>query len=192
MVLSFREVFDLVFMTAALGLIFSTFLKKFQSHKRDYDPLEKKTGIDWKLFRFAVYITAPAIILHELGHKFVAMGFGLEATFHAAYNWLGIGLLLALLNTGILFFVPAYVSIGNGAGVAPSVFSIIAFSGPLMNLILWLGTAYILRKGNFAKKHTTLLVVTKKINMFLFIFNMLPIPGFDGFKVYRGIIQTIF
>lgn len=189
MVLSLREVLDLVFMTLALGLIFSTFLKRFMPHHSD--PMSIKYGIDWNLFKFAVYITAPAIILHEFGHKFVAVAFGLEATFHAAYLWLGFGLLLALMQTGILFFVPAYVSIPNAANINPGIFAIVAFAGPLMNLILWLGSWWVLKKGKFNRKYLPILMITKKINMFLFIFNMLPIPGFDGLKVYSGIFQTI-
>ena len=188
-IITLREVMDVIFMIVALGVIFSIFLKKFRPPQH-YDPLEQKIGIDWKLFKFAMYITAPAIILHELGHKFVALGFGLDATFHAAYIWLGFGLLLALMQTGILFFVPAYVSISQQA--SPLVFSAIAFAGPFVNLILWLATRYALKAGKVKKKYLPLVQITSKINMFLFIFNMIPIPGFDGFKVYQGIFQTIF
>jgi Zn-dependent protease len=34
------------------------------------------------------------------------------------------------------------------------------------------------------------LVITSKINMFLFIFNMIPIPGFDGFQIISNIIRV--
>jgi len=119
------------------------------------------------------------------------MGFGLQAVFNAAYGWLGFGLLLKLLNVGFIFFVPAYVSI-NGIG-SPLVFSTIAFAGPFMNLILWLGAAYALKQKKLVKeKYLPFVYLTKQINMFLFIFNMLPIPGFDGFKVYQGLFQLIF
>lgn len=191
--ISLMEIIDIIIMTAALGAIFSIFLQRFIRPKH-FGPIERKFGIDWKSFKFAMIVTAPAIILHELGHKFFAVGFGLEATFHAAYLWLGFGLILALMQTGIIFFVPAYVSILNPANTPtpPLTFSIIAFAGPLMNLILWLGTGLYLKYGKINKKYLPLVILTKKINMFLFIFNMLPIPGFDGFKVYQGLIQTIF
>ena len=71
-------------------------------------------------------------------------------------------------------------------------YSIVAFAGPAMNGFLWLITALILKKNLVSRKYVPLVHITKKINMLLFIFNMLPIPGFDGFKVYQGILQTIF
>ena len=195
MIISFREVIDLIIMSVYLGVIFAAILKRF-APPREYNPLEKKIGIDWKLLRFSIYLTAPAIILHELAHKFVAMGFGFEAVFHAFYATrftfiLGmLALVAALANFGFVFLVPGFVTISPG--VTPSVHSLIAFAGPLMNLLLWIGSWAFLKYGKVSNKYLPLLLLTKRINMFLFIFNMLPIPGFDGYHVFNGIIQTIF
>ena len=186
MIITIREIIDLILMTIIVGIIFSSFFRKF----RPYEALNKY-GIDWKTIKMAIWITAPAIILHEMAHKFVAMGFGLEAVFHAAYTWLGIGLVLALMRTGFIFFVPGYVSI-SGAGLTPLTHSIVAVAGPAMNLLLWVGAWLVLKKGLVNDKYAPILILTKKINMLLFIFNMLPIPMFDGFTFYSGIIQTIF
>ena len=145
-------------------------------------------------FKFAVLAAAPAIILHEFGHKFAAMAFGLQAVFKVAYMWLGIGLILRLSGTGLIFFVPAYVSITNPSGIPPSplMLSLIAFAGPAVNLALWIAFSIILKKRLITEKYLPLIYIAKQINMFLFIFNMLPIPGFDGYKVFSGLIQTIF
>ena len=179
------EIIDIIIMSIVLGVIFSDIARIFRS---PYSYSEK--GFDWDGFKFAVMATAPAIILHEFGHKFVAMAFGLNAVFNAAYGWLGFGMLLKILNTGLIFFVPAYVSITGNA--SPLVYSGVAFVGPGVNLILWLGSGYILKKNLVNKKYHSLLYLTKQINMLLFIFNMLPIPMFDGFKVYSGVLKTIF
>jgi Zn-dependent protease len=32
----------------------------------------------------------------------------------------------------------------------------------------------------------------KQINMFLFILNMIPIPGFDGFNVFYQLFKALF
>lgn len=195
MIFTVQEVVDLVIMTIYLGVIFSAILKNYAPRKH-YDPLERKIGIDWKLLRFSIYLTAPAVILHEVSHKFVALAFGLDAVFHAFYAnsftfFLGIvALIAALTNFGFVFLVPGFVTISSQA--SPLVFSLIAFAGPLMNLLLWLGTRAYLKSGKVKKKYIPLVVLTKKINMFLFIFNMIPIPGFDGFKVYQGIFQSLF
>ncbi len=179
-------------MSLIVGFIFAKVLERFKSKqiKENYDPLKQYYGgFDFNLFKKAVIITAPAIILHELGHKFVAMSFGATATFHAAYGWLMFGALLAALNTGIIFFVPAYVSIPTIA-LTSLQFSAVAFAGPAVNAIIWGISAYVLKNNMVNKKYLGIVYLTKQINMFLFVFNMLPIPGFDGFKVYGGLFQA--
>ena len=109
-ILSPREIFDIIVITVAVGFIFSDFFKIFMKsyhkghhHKDGHISASEidhilKTRFDWKAFYLAVIITVPAIVLHEFGHKFVANAFGMSATFHAAYIWLGLGVLLRLLN----------------------------------------------------------------------------------------------
>ena len=184
--LSLREVFDIIVMTAILGVIFADIVRRFRQPYSIYG----KPRFDWEGMKFAMLAIAPAVILHELGHKIVAMSFGYSATFQAAYFWLGFGMLLKLVNAGFIFFVPAYVSISGS--MTPTVYSIIAFAGPAVNLLLWMGAKYALDKGKVKKEYLPLVFLTKQINMWLFIFNMLPIPGFDGFKVYSGLLQAIF
>ena len=187
MIISLREIIDIALMSVIVGYIFMAIFKFSQDRFQ--------TGFDWRSFKFAALVTAPAIILHELGHKFVALGFGLEATFHAAYTWLGIGVILRLLHTGFIFFVPAYVQIGcavKDCVVPPLQLSAIAFAGPFVNLVIFFICWGLLKKKNLSKNMRLILYITKQINLFLFIFNMLPIPAFDGFKVYSGLWKTFF
>jgi Zn-dependent protease len=187
---SFSELIDMVIMTAAVGFIFSDMFQKY-SRKSDYEPLDHyQRGFDWEAFRFAAYVTAPAIILHEFGHKFVGLAVGLSATFHAAYKWLLFGVVLKLFNSPFLFFVPAYVSLSGNA--TPLMYALTAFAGPAINGLLWGGALLCHKQKWLHKKYNTGLLLTAKINMFLFIFNMLPIPGFDGSKVYMGLWQVFF
>ncbi len=179
-----QEVFDVVVMTLAVGYIFMTL---FQSQRITY-------GFDWKALWFACMVTAPALILHELAHKFVAIFAGFEATFHAAYTWLAIGVALKMFGAPFIFFVPAYVSIGCQSlpcSIPPTISAIIAFAGPGMNLLLWL-TSWVVIKYKYVKNKRwyAFWFITQKINMLLFILNMLPIPGFDGWKVYSGLWQA--
>lgn len=188
MILSIREILDILIMTIAVGYIFMGIFRLQQQ--------KFQTGFDWRAFKFACIVTAPAIILHEFGHKFVALGFGLQATFHAAYTWLGIGIILRALQTGFIFFVPAYVDIGcaaaDCAAIAPIKLSAIAAAGPFINLAIFFICWGALQKKDLKKRTRTVLYVTKQINLFLFVFNMLPIPMFDGFKVYSGLWKTFF
>jgi len=131
-ILTVREIIDLIIMTAVVGYIFLDIFKLPREH---HDPLNPPS--QWNDFLFACLITAPAIIFHEMAHKFVGILFGLKAVFHAAYTWLGIGVALKLFNTGIIFFVPGYVSL-TPAGSLPT--AITAAAGPLLNLILFIAT----------------------------------------------------
>ncbi len=179
------ELVDIIIMSLALGFIFQGWIKKPQ--KRHYDPLLMHTSrFNREDFLYAISIVAPAIILHELGHKFVAIGFGAHATFHAAYTWLGLGILLKLMNFNFLFFVPAFVSISGNINNLQS--ALIAFAGPFVNLVLWLLSEYFLKRARSVNVAYAL-KLSAEINKFLFIFNMLPIPMFDGFKFFSGLFS---
>ncbi|MBI2647574.1 hypothetical protein HYW99_03785 [Candidatus Woesearchaeota archaeon] len=190
--ISAGEIIDLVIMTFFVGYIFSDIIPV---RRESYDPLlHYKRGFDIEGMKFAVMATAPAIILHELAHKFVALGFGLDAIFFAFYRSsftliLGIITIVSkLTGFGFMFFVPGFVRIG-GTGTHLQ-YSMTALAGPLVNLFLWLGAWYLLKYKRYKRKHYLLLVLTQRINMFLFIFNMLPIPGFDGYKFFVELIRT--
>ena len=137
--------------------------------------------------KFSLMVTAPAIILHEFGHKFIALSFGLQATFHAAYSGLMMGLFFKWF-LGFIMFIPAYVSIP--AATAPLVSALISIAGPLVNLVLWLGARHCLKRG-LLKGHEHALVLVREINRLMFIFNILPFPGFDGFHAIVGLLRAI-
>ena len=179
-----RELIDLVIMTAAVGYIFLDIFK-MPRHDTHYDPLQPDTG-KWNDFLFACMVTAPAIILHEMSHKFVGLFYGLTATFHAAYTWLGLGIALKLLNTGVIFFVPGYVSLSPSG---PLETAATAFAGPFLNLVLFLGATVILKSDiKLSHRWQIGLGLTKKINLFLFFLNMVPLGFFDGAKVLSGLL----
>lgn len=183
---SLQEFIDLLIMIAALGFIFKDIFKKPVG---PYDPLTYyKKKFNFENFKFAVMVTAPAIILHELAHKLVAIYYGLSATFHAHYFFLGLGIILKLLNFGFIFFIPGYVAHSGLATHFQT--AMIAIAGPLTNLALFGIATFFLKQKNIKKKYIPILILTKKINLFLFIFNMLPIPPFDGSHFFSNIIAA--
>ena len=187
MLITLNEIIDVAIMTVVVGYIF---MGLFRFHQEQII-----SGFDWQGFKFACLVTAPALIFHELAHKFAAMTYGLQATFHAAYVWLGIGAILKMLGTGFIFFVPAYVSIGcagTPCTLEPLSQSIISFAGPFANLVIFLFCWALLKKKDLSRPTRIIIYITKQINLFLFVFNMLPIPGFDGLKVYQGLWSMIF
>jgi len=182
------EIFDIILMTFVVGFVFMGIFKpqKKVVHDALEKYLKKGKGFDWHSFWFAAMVTAPAIILHELGHKITALSFGLSAEFNAAYIWLGIAIILRLIGSSFIFFVPAYVSISGNA--TQSQLAITAFAGPAVNLIIFL-IAFIVIKNSqkMSMKSVQFWQLTKSISLFLFIFNMIPIPGFDGFTVFKSL-----
>ncbi|MDP7141406.1 MAG: M50 family metallopeptidase [Candidatus Woesearchaeota archaeon] len=192
MLFTLKELFDIIMMSLIVGYIFKDL---FKTPTENYDPLKQyqSNSIITENLKFAIMVTAPAIILHELAHKFAALYYGLEATFHAAYMWLGLGLILKFMNFGFIFFVPGYVSISCrtiACQITPLQSALIAGAGPFMNLLLWQISSFIIKHKKVNQKYLPLLLITSKINMFLFIFNMLPFFMFDGYKVFNGLIRT--
>jgi Zn-dependent protease len=182
MVISLMEIVDILAMTIAVGWIFRDIFSQYLPGASRKD-----------LYIVAALATAPGIIVHELGHKFVALAFGYTAVFNAAYPMLVLGIIMKYVF-GFVFFVPAYVSIGcvGFCTIPPLSSSLIAFAGPAVNGLMWIGCKIAVDKGNFSKKTMLVLAGSRTINGFLFIFNMLPVPLFDGFKVYQGILSAIF
>ena len=190
MVFSIKELLDMVIMTAAVGYIFMTLLRVRMRRGHPY----MEPGFDWNAFKMAMWMVGPALLLHELAHKFVALGFGFQATFNAAYFFLILGIIMMKLF-GFVFFVPAYVAIGcNGfqCTIPPIQHALIAVAGPGINLVLFLGSWIALKfySAKFSRRTQVILHMTKIINLFLFIFNMIPIPGFDGSKVLAGLLAA--
>ncbi|HLP80035.1 MAG TPA: M50 family metallopeptidase [Acidobacteriota bacterium] len=189
MIFTWKEIFDIVVMTIAIAYIFKDYFPKHH-HAKEYDPLDrytKKTAAWFEDLKMPLLVAAPAIILHEFGHKFIAMAFGLDAEFNAAYTFLIIGLILKLLKFPFLIIVPAYVSYPSTALASETIW--IALAGPLVNFVLWLASWYILKFKKVPAKYHDALVMTKMLNGFLCVFNLIPIPGFDGSHVVSSLVD---
>ncbi len=183
--ITFMEIIELVITSFILGFIFMGLFPR--RHKTVYDMMHPKK-FRWDDLWFAVMIAAPAVVLHELAHKFVAMAYGFAATFHMFPLGLGVGLLLRLFNSPFLIIAPGYVSIGQEAFANDFAYRLIAFAGPLTNLVIWFGAfiAIKLYKEKLSRNHLAILLLTRNINLLLFVFNMLPFGPLDGAKVFFG------
>ncbi|MBS3150551.1 hypothetical protein J4425_01970 [Candidatus Woesearchaeota archaeon] len=180
MITSFQEIFYLIVLTLAIGYIISGYIKVPGLYSR---------GLNWKGIKFAILVAAPAIILHELAHKFVGIAFGYNSFFYIWWFGLILGVILRIVGSPFLLLAPGYVSI---AANNPIHLGIIAFAGPFINLLLFLTALIILkRKKRMKKREFMFWHLTKVINMWLFIFNMIPIPPLDGSNVFGAIFGLI-
>ena len=183
--ITIREIIDIIIMAFAIGYIFSGFFRR-QPHE-GYDPIKYfSKSLRWENIKFATMIAAPAVVLHELAHKFVAMYFGAIAILKAPYLMYAVVIALRAMNFPIIFFVGGYVA-HTPLPAFPS--ALVAVAGPLTNFIIWYLTRLAVR-FNVLKKYHRILVPMGKLNLFLGIFNMLPLPGFDGFNFFQGLFRT--
>jgi Zn-dependent protease len=214
MLFSLHEILDIIIMTLIIGFIFKNifhYTPKVEVFTPEHylKPGKSFKRFKWTDFWFAAAVVAPSIILHEFGHKFVAMAFGLTATFHSPISIQHIlnpslifsdffALLTVIVILSRLFgwgnfiiFVPAFTVISAGGSVLQN--TLISFAGPALNLVIWLAVMLILKTHNKMKNSTyQFLFLVKRINMFLFIFNMIPIPGFDGWSFWGGLVKMFF
>jgi|TARA_Y100000034_G_scaffold24842_1_gene29188 Zn-dependent protease len=177
--LSFQEIINLLILTAALGYIFSGFIRRPKSID-DYF----KSSPEWEDMKYAAIIVAPAVIFHELAHKAVGLYFGFDAILGISVFGLGLGVILRFIRSPIIFFIPAFV-ISTAAVNFPEKFAVLALAGPAANFALyWLSDwALLSRKW---PKHNNAFIISRRINLWLLILNMIPVGFFDGAKVLKG------
>ncbi len=176
------EIIYLIIVTAVIGYIFTGYVSI--RPKTVYNMMYPNR-FDLRDFYFSALIAAPGIIIHELAHKITAMSFGYPAQFQIFTFGLVIAIFLKLINSPFLIIAPGYVNI---PAIESSLqYRLIAFAGPAVNLLLW-AIAYLVLKyaNNLSRKQLAFLALTKRINMILFIFNMIPIGPLDGAKVFFG------
>ncbi|MBR9677262.1 M50 family metallopeptidase [Candidatus Woesearchaeota archaeon] len=190
MIFTSGELVDLVIMVLAIGFIFSKVFGR-RPASTEYDPLvDYQKNQFFEDLKYGIILAAPAVVLHEFAHKFVAMSFGAQAFLQAPIMWYAIAILLILFNAPIIFFVGGQVSVvGN---LTPFNYALVALAGPFTNLVLWIIISKWVVKQKFAQKNLQLWTMMGKLNMFLFVFNMIPLPGFDGWNFVVGLFQTIF
>ncbi len=139
--------------------------------------------------QFALLILVAAItvglgfLLHELGHKAVAVHYGLWAEYRAFDNMLLLSLFLGIF--GFVFAAPGAVFI---SGTTPENWYIpvgrngkISAAGPLVNYILAFG---FIGLALLVPMLSTIALFGAQINAWLGLFNMIPFLNFDGSKIW--------
>ena len=160
-------------------------------------------GMDVDFVVAGFIATATGFILHEMGHKFVAIRRGYVAHFRV-WTW---GLLLTLFTviaTGgaFLFGAPGAVYIAPGRATGYYGYGssgsrvdeeqenmIISAAGPGINLAFALGFFALLFLVS-SRFLVDVAVAGFELNVGLGSFNMLPVPPLDGSKIFRGSIPV--
>jgi len=124
----------------------------------------------------SIIAVGTGFAFHEMAHKYTAQRYGLAAEFR---RW-DFGLLMAVISSflGFLFAAPGAVHIFGYADEKTMVKT--SVSGPATNFIIALisiGLSFFI-SSNF-------LHFLAYFNLFLALFNLLPVPPMDGSKVLR-------
>lgn len=132
------------------------------------------------LFCVCFVLVFLSFLLHELGHKFAAQGFGMWSEF----RMFPMGLLLTLVSSafGFLFAAPGAVVIQGRATKEEN--GKIGIAGPVVNIVLAaVGIAGCLLTNYSAA--VLFFSMFAYLNAFLAVFNLLPIPPLDGSKIWK-------
>ena len=139
-------------------------------------------------------------LLHELGHKYVAVKYG----YHSRFKLWPLGLLISFASAfiGMVFAFPGEAYIDSD-DIPDDVNGKISIAGPMANMVLALIFIVIaaliyplkLYSGIF---NLLFLICTVgfSVNSFLALFNLIPLYTFDGTKVFKwsalyGIIAIV-
>ncbi len=141
------------------------------------------------LFPITLMTVGLGFVLHELAHRYVARSYGAYAIFKAWPTGLMIMLALAVIGSPFLFAAPGAVYIYSQY-ISRKENGIISIAGPITNLALGLFFAMLgFLAAPFMGSDTLSILafdalrIGFRVNIFLGLFNMLPIFPLDGSKV---------
>jgi Zn-dependent protease len=144
-------------------------------------------------FLYAFFLAAATaglgFVLHELAHRTVARNYGYRATYEVWWWGVIACLVVAVLTQGLLIFAAlgaVYITpLGSSRYLDErgfkKAYGIISLSGPAMNLLLALIFYTLLGAGGIL---SALGSVGMQINLWLAAFNLIPVPPFDGHKIF--------
>lgn len=133
-----------------------------------------------KALAIAAVGVGTGFILHELAHKYVAIHYGAKAEFRAWRIGLILALALPILTLGnFLFAAPGAVYI-FGKNISKQENGIVSLAGPLTNILI----AIVFFSIGVAGVLPDIFFSVMFINLFLALFNMIPIFPLDGSKVF--------
>lgn len=168
---SLAEIRDLLISTVVLGIIFAF------------------GNLSLVNFLVSLAIIGPALILHELAHKFMAQKYDLVAAYVMWPTGIAIALLMAFVTQGTMIFAalgavmiaPVYhTRLGYKLiGITGEQMGKISIVGPLTNIALAI-ISYLLMPLNPA-----FFYMSANINCWIALFNCIPVPPLDGTKIFR-------
>lgn len=118
-------------------------------------------------------------LLHELAHKFVAQYYGYLSEFRGDFKMMFFAMLIAL--TGFVLLAPGAVLIMGRPSKKKN--GIISTAGPFINLLL--AFLFIILTLTFTGFWGQVFLISFMVNVWLGLFNMIPVWVLDGKKILQ-------
>jgi len=143
----------------------------------------------YEVFLLSASSAGLGFLLHELAHRTTARRFGCYA-YYQVWPWgIVLALILTILSQGSLIFAalgavyitPMVTTSSLNYNALKKVYGIISLAGPSMNLLLVAAFHVLSYAGGYA---SILADYGFQINLWLAAFNLIPIPPFDGSKIF--------
>ncbi|MBT4513267.1 MAG: site-2 protease family protein [Chloroflexi bacterium] len=156
------------------------------------------------MYLFFLLLLIPMMVFHEISHGMVALKLGDDtAKMMGRLSW---NPLVHLDRAGTLMFL--IVGIGRAKPVPINPYclnmdprkgmAIVAAAGPLSNFLVAILCAALFRldilslpsttQAQFADLPADVILTVLRINVLLAVFNMFPVPPFDGFRIAVGML----
>jgi Zn-dependent protease len=140
-------------------------------------------------FLLAAGSAGAGFLLHELAHRTVARRYGCHAVYQMWLWGVVLALVIAILTQGQLIFAalgavyitPMAFSATVDTNTWKRVYGLISLAGPSMNLLLVAVFFLLSQQGGLVGN---LGYTGVYINLWLAAFNLIPIPPFDGSKIF--------
>lgn len=178
-----KEIRDVLITVLVIGFIFSF---------KDWGAETFDLIVGLQNFLNAVLIVGAAFFVHEGAHKLIAIGKGYDSRFKSWFYGLLFSLAVAIISNGDwILLAPGAVTIAvrhlhrvghYRYGPNYKDIALISYAGPVSHIFLALIFKALLPLG----LNPALVQKAIIINIWLAIFNILPIPPFDGSKVFFG------
>jgi Zn-dependent protease len=146
------------------------------------------------LFEYVFFLAAATagvgFVLHELAHRTVARNYGYSATYEVWWWGVIVCLLMAVLTQGALIFAAlgaVYISPKASNRYLDEkgfnrAYGMISLAGPAMNLLLAIAFYALSSQGGILSDFGAW---GMQINLWLAAFNLIPVPPFDGSKIFH-------
>ena len=175
--MQFAEIRDLAVSAAVLAFVFS------------YEGFGHLDRLAYNI-PFALIAVSLGFLLHELSHRYVAKKYSCHAEYRIWKQGLILAFALAFVSNGsFVFAAPGAVMIypiadlwGHSKEVTRKKMGHISIAGPAMNIAL----AGVFFAGTFFSSGMIagVLGLGARINVWLALFNLLPVPPLDGQKIF--------